>query len=146
MHIRDATPDDVPELVALARRAALESGHLSIEQRTLWALRLNEQSLGDYLQIAGLRVGHDNAPVGFACRVADQIELLYVDPRAQGKGVGKALLRDLERAAHAGGVHTLSLVTADNAVGFYESRGYRVARVVDEAIEGVMFRRTYMTK
>ncbi|MGB1586772.1 MAG: GNAT family N-acetyltransferase [Thermoplasmatota archaeon] len=146
MQLRDATPDDVPALVALARRAAVEASGLSLEQRTVWAERLNEARLSDLLQVAGLRVADDEGPVGFACRIADTIEMLYVDPRAQRRGIGKALLRDLERAAHAGGVHRLRLVTASNAVGFYAARGYEVVREAVEVLDGVNFTRIYMAK
>lgn len=144
--MRDARPDDLPELVRLARQGAMEASELTLEQRTVWAQRITESSLADLLAVAGLRVVDDEGPVGFACRIADQIEMLYVAPRAQGRGVGKALLRDLERSAHAGGIHRLRLVTAANAVGFYQSRGYEVVRTATEAIDGVDFQRIYMAK
>ena len=146
MRIRDATPDDLPGELHQPRQAAIEASALGLEQRTVWAERLTEEGLGRLLELAGLRVADDGGPLGFAGRIADHVEMLYVDPRAQGKGVGKALLRDLERSAHAGGIHTLRLVTADNAVGFYEARGWRVERAADEDIDGVTFRRTYMVK
>lgn len=54
-----------------------------------------------------------------------------VDPRAQGGGVGKRLMREAEAVARANGFHVMTLmVHVDNrqAIGFYESLGWQKLR------------------
>lgn len=118
--IRDATPDDVPELVRIARSAAMEARGFSPAQRLDWASRMDSQFFEQIMAVATIRV----APGGYACRIADEVRLAYVDPAKQHNGTGRQLMADLERSARAGGLARLHLVTADNAVGFYERLGY----------------------
>ena len=42
-----------------------------------------------------------------------------------GRGVGTAILEELESEANARGLDELSLVASRNAVGFYERRGWK---------------------
>lgn len=64
------------------------------------------------------------APVGLLALRAGFVDQLYVDPDAQGRGVGSALLDHAKRACPAG----LALFTHQanaRARAFYESRGLR---------------------
>jgi len=66
----------------------------------------------------------DDAPVGLVALRAGFIDQLYVDPDAQGAGVGSALLDHAKRANPAG----LALFTHQANTGarrFYERRGLR---------------------
>jgi GNAT superfamily N-acetyltransferase len=87
------------------------------------------------------RVLADDAPVwvaevegrvvGFASAADGWLTSLYVDPVAQGAGVGSALLAEAEQA----GARRLQVLTGNgHARTFYEARGWR------EAGEGDMYR------
>jgi ribosomal protein S18 acetylase RimI-like enzyme len=69
----------------------------------------------------------DGAVVGYAAVQDDELASLYVDPAAQGAGVGTRLLRDAEQRIRDGGHGRAWLyVYADNAQGcaFYERHGW----------------------
>lgn len=55
-----------------------------------------------------------------------QVRFMAVLPEAQGKGVGKLIVRHLEETAQARGAQTMVLHARQNAVPFYESLGYTV--------------------
>lgn len=60
-----------------------------------------------------------------------QIRRMRVDPSWQGRGVGRAVLAELERSAVASGVRRLVLDTTvgqQRAVAFYRAAGYIEAR------------------
>ena len=61
-------------------------------------------------------------PLGFVGAREDVVELLYVAPEAQGRGLGPALLAHVDGGA---GAHSVE-VYADNAVGvaFYTRQGF----------------------
>jgi GNAT superfamily N-acetyltransferase len=70
----------------------------------------------------------DDAILGYVAVTARHIENLYIDPPAQGRGVGAALLAAIgERVA--GTITLRCLLHNPNARRFYERHGYAVARV-----------------
>lgn len=65
---------------------------------------------------------------------------LLVGAAHRGAGVGTALMDRLEREAYAAGIRQVWLLTVE-ARGFYEQRGYRVARdVLPEPLQGFVER------
>lgn len=76
-------------------------------------------------------VENENRVCGWAARegLDDIISDLWIDPDAQGKGLGSALLADVERRIAADGFEVASAKThAQNtaAVAFFQRSGYRV--------------------
>jgi putative acetyltransferase len=62
------------------------------------------------------------------------LDMLFVDPAAQGRSVGTALLAD----AVARGCRTLESFAHNRlARGFYESRGFRLCRSYRRLYEGL---------
>lgn len=55
-----------------------------------------------------------------------QVRYMAVDDAWQGRGIGAAILNELERAAAAIGAHTVVLNARESAIGFYEKCGYRI--------------------
>lgn len=49
---------------------------------------------------------------------------VFVHPDRVGDGIGRALFEDIEERARAAGLDTLTIHSALNAVGFYESVGF----------------------
>jgi GNAT superfamily N-acetyltransferase len=82
----------------------------------------------EHIAGGGVRVfDQDGTVVGYAAVGGDELTGLYVDPVAQGAGVGSRLLADAEeRMRAAGHARAFLLVYADNAHGcaFYERHGW----------------------
>ena len=68
----------------------------------------------------------DGRPVGLGALVVARSELraCYVVPEAAGKGVGTALVTEIERLAREIGLERLELLASVNAEPFYASLGY----------------------
>ena len=57
-----------------------------------------------------------------------QIRYMAVDPDQRSHGVGRAILRELERRATESGIREIKLNSRQDAVPFYEKNGYQVLR------------------
>jgi putative acetyltransferase len=79
---------------------------------------------GEYRLVAEI----DGEIVGIGCLVARNNELraCYVAPSASRKGVGSALLHEMERAAHDQGATELETDSSLTAEPFYRNHGYQV--------------------
>lgn len=77
---------------------------------------------------------------GIACLAAApiaEIQSLFVDPAAQGMGIGGLLLRHLLTRARLLGLPALELDADPNAVPFYEKHGFKIiAQVPSGSIPG----------
>ena len=140
MVLREATPDDIPTLVALIRTAFEEyRGRL---QPPSGAHRETAESIGHYLQqgYAVLALRNDEV-IGCVCyhQESEHVYLgrLSVLPSCRQYGVGRALMAYVEQQAQALGVPRLQLgvrVALPYLQAYYERLGYCVVRY--EAHEG----------
>ena len=123
--IRDARPNDDPRLHAIHAAATMSSygrvlpwlGPILRDPATL--LEVVEWTI----------VAHDASDLlGYAAVTASHLENLYVDPAAQGRGVGGALLAEVERRVRTGfEAMTLRCLHANpDARRLYERSGYQV--------------------
>ena len=62
--------------------------------------------------------------VGFGALYGDEVKAVYVSPRTQRMGIGRALLAILEREAIHRGITTIKLESTITALRFYESQGF----------------------
>ena len=132
--IRPAEPADVPviaELIhALARFEKLES------EVTMTEERLAENLFGRHRYAETLIAEEAGTPVGFALFFHNfstflalpgiYLEDLFVVPEHRGRGIGKALLKELARLAVERGCGRLEWAVLDwnrEAIGFYERLG-----------------------
>ena len=129
--IRDARPDEALALEALHRRSsdvwdedrahlaahpdAIEPPHQAIlEGRVRVAVDLGGRLLGFSVIL----------PVeDRACELDD----LFVEPDAMGRGIGRLLVADAAERALALGAERLNVTANPRAVGFYERLGFRVS-------------------
>jgi ribosomal protein S18 acetylase RimI-like enzyme len=72
----------------------------------------------------------DGEVVGYAALSADKLEHLYVHPRAQGRGVGTALLARAKERRPAG-LQLWTFQRNDGARRFYERHGFSLVRLTD---------------
>ena len=76
-------------------------------------------------------VDPDDYDVAEECAAATgEVRAVYVHPDFARRGVGSALLAELERRARDRGFETLVLTASLNAVPFYEHRGYEAVTTV----------------
>ncbi len=63
--------------------------------------------------------------VGYAARRGGELTAAFVRPREQGRGVGRALVEAVCRAAAGEGRRTVHVLAARAAAGFYAAIGFR---------------------
>ena len=73
-----------------------------------------------------------------------QIRFMAVDPAAQGRGLGGAILQECERRARAAGATSIVLNARDDAQRFYQKHGFTVigsAPTIFAAVKHVRMRK-----
>ncbi len=149
--LRPMLPSDA-HVIAEIFRASIEgltAEDYSPAQQDAWAA-----AAGDEAAFAERRAKEltliatlDRVPVGFASlKGDDHIEMLYVHPRASGKGVAKALVGALETLAAARGITRLSVDASDTARDFFAHRGYTAQRRNTVEVNGEWLGNTSMEK
>ena len=131
MYVRPATHADRPALpnVHTAAVEAFGPEGYSVEEVREWA-GTDERSPTDYTVDAADEhftvAVRDGEVAGFGHLVLDvkEVHAVYVHPDHARRGVGSALLTELEGYARGRGCRKLSLQSSLNAVEFYERAGY----------------------
>ena len=122
--LREAHWADIPALAALEHDLF---SHDAWPEATWWA-ELAGRPRRDYVVLVDADGVLGYAGLDHGGEVAD-VMTIGVAPRAQGRGLGRLLLAELERRARARGAgHVILEVRADNAaaVGLYERSGFDV--------------------
>ena len=129
LDIRLARPDDRGDLVELQRRASLSDEEVRdylIEHPEIIDLDPEMIARNEvFVAELGGRI------VGFATIIAHEgndaeVEGIFVEPSEWRKGIGIALIHQLEREAMAWGANRLHVVANRAARGFYERAGFTV--------------------
>ncbi|WP_225770828.1 GNAT family N-acetyltransferase [Inquilinus sp. Marseille-Q2685] len=136
IRIRPARPQDRDALGALKLRASLAWGD---HVEALRALPEARQVPAEHLP-AAVVAERDGAIAGFAtvlpCGDGEaELEDLFVDPAAWGRGIGRRLLAEAETRAIALGARSLHVVAGGRARAFYERYGFRVTGPVMTDLE-----------
>jgi len=136
MQIRNATPEDVPEIVRLIRALAdyekLSHEVLATEEQlreSLFGPRPAAETVLAWLdgRAIGLAVFFSNYST-FRGRAGLYLEDLFVEPAQRGRGYGKALLRHVARLAVERGCERMEWSVLDwntPAIEFYRGLGAR---------------------
>ena len=138
--LRPYLPGDAPLLAAIFQESieVLAEDDYSPDQRAAWAAAGDDVATFAKRLASGLTIVvlADGGPVGFASLAgADKLDLLYVHPDYAGQGLGGMLADALEKLAGARGATHLIADASDNAVIFFEKRGY-VAQSSNTVITG----------
>lgn len=124
--IRRATPDDAPAIGDLFVRARAEMTYLSPIPEHDWPLLC-----GWFLARAELWVVEEEGwVVGFAGLSGNELTHLYVDPLAQNRGVGAALL-DYIKSLRPDRLELWVFQRNDSARRFYERHGFLLVRLTN---------------
>jgi [ribosomal protein S18]-alanine N-acetyltransferase len=129
MILRPARECDVPALIGLARRAWL-GGFADAPPAFVreWLAREFEQEWYPRYWPSMTVAVADGILLGLVQPMKDEVNGLWVDPAAQGRGVGTALLRHGEAEIAAAGYDRAWLSCSGfnpNGLRFYEARDYR---------------------
>ena len=127
--LRPYLPADAPLLAAIFQESieVLAEDDYSPDQRAAWAAAADDVATFAKRLAGGLTIVvlADGGPVGFASLAgADKLDLLYVHPDYAGQGLGGMLADALEKLAGARGAVQMTSDVSDNAVPFFEKRGY----------------------
>jgi N-acetylglutamate synthase-like GNAT family acetyltransferase/8-oxo-dGTP pyrophosphatase MutT (NUDIX family) len=128
LKLRAATEADAPALTDILHRAKASWGYPQdkmAEFRDYW--RISEATIRSQNVTIAERGGRPVAFSGLTSQDTDTllVEFLFVDPDAQGEGVGSLLLTRAEDHARAEGLKRLYLESDAHARPFYERRGFR---------------------
>jgi putative acetyltransferase len=130
--IRPGSPADAPRAFAIWR-AAVDATHGFLQQDDRQEIA---RAVEEMLPQVPLWIVEDDhgVPQGFMIFIEGMIEALFVDPAVHGRGFGSALV------AHALDLHPTPRVDAneqaDNALPFYEARGFVRTGRSDLDVEG----------
>jgi putative acetyltransferase len=149
--LRPFLAEDTPVLAAIfaASIEELTGDDYSEAQQQAWASAADdEEQFGKRLASELTLVATlQNSPVGFASlKGADHIDMLYVHPGAAGQGVASMLSDALERLAGGRGAKALTVDASDNAVEFFEKRGYVAKQRNTVTVNGEWLANTTMQK
>jgi putative acetyltransferase len=110
----------------------LAASHYPPEVIEAWVVPTTEDALRGFLENPDheirLLAELDGALVGLGCLVVQNSELraCYVAPEAARRGVGSALVKEIERLAREHNIEHLHLQASINAEPFYAALGYEV--------------------
>ncbi|TGD96421.1 GNAT family N-acetyltransferase [Methylobacterium nonmethylotrophicum] len=127
--IRPATADDAAEISHVVLSALHESNAADYSPEIIARVARSFTPERVAAQIATRQVFvavEAGRIVGTASRDGAVVRAVFIAPDAQRRGIGRALMADIERAARAAGVAKLTLQSSLTAVHFYGRLGFQV--------------------
>ncbi|WP_225770511.1 GNAT family N-acetyltransferase [Inquilinus sp. Marseille-Q2685] len=134
--VRPPVAADLPALADVAWRSTRAAFEHILPAAVLDRKRPEDFARRFAARLPDLRVAVDahDAQLGFSLMTGSHLDMLFVDPAAQGRSAGTALLAD----AVARGCRTLESFAHNRlARRFYESRGFRLCRSYRRLYEGL---------
>jgi len=129
--IRSMTETDIPVVLGFIHETFRKDQHYNVQQeRQLMAYATPEsmRRAMEYWHVVVYEDDLDHHVWGMAGIDGNHIVYLFVDPLAQGQGIGKLLSDYLEQHAMSnynfGNKKVLTVFSTENAVSFYEKQGF----------------------
>ncbi|MGF3026392.1 GNAT family N-acetyltransferase [Methylobacterium aquaticum] len=129
--IRMATTDDAAEISRVVLSALHESNARDYGPETIARVAFGFVPDGIAGMIATRQVFvavEAGRIIGTASRDGAAVRAVFVAPEVQGRGIGRRLMAEVDRAARTAGIATLTLQSSLTAVGFYAQLGFRAVR------------------
>lgn len=140
VRVRPMTRSDASRVARVHEAAARAGAAEAYPEPGAWVRERNAAdyvpSLEDPEQVMYVAsVGEPVVGFGTAACADGVVRAVYVEPEAEGQGVGTALLRRVEGTLRRAGHDMARLTASINAVGFYEAHGYESVErtTLDEA-------------
>jgi putative acetyltransferase len=142
--VRPLRPDEHRTFLELHARSirGLAAAHYPAEVIDAWTVPITDGDLQAFAenrhQEIRLMAEIDGAPAGLGALVVESSELraCYVVPEAARRGVGTAIVREIERLARQHGLAALELLSSLNAEPFYRSLGYQALERTELSMRG----------
>jgi putative acetyltransferase len=134
--VRPPSPADLPAVAEVAWRSTRAAFEHILPAAILDRKRPEDFAHRFAARLPDLRIAVDSQgrPLGFSLMTGSHLDMLFVDPAAQGRSAGTVLLTD----AVARGCRTLESFAHNRlARGFYEARGFRLCRSYRRLYEGI---------
>jgi putative acetyltransferase len=142
--VRRATREDSRAYIDIHHRSVrgLASGHYGADVIDAWARPVSANDLHDLernddgeirliAELGGSAVG-----IGALVVADSELRACYVLPEAARRGVGAAIVREIERIAIGEGLAQLTLQASVNAEPFYAALGYEVIERGEHLLRG----------
>ena len=140
--VTERTPELVGQLVDVWERSVRKT-HAFLSEEEIAEIKLFvPQALASVETLVVAK--RDGSPVGFMGVQDGRLEMLFLDPEARGRGLGRALLTyGIEQL----GVNELTVNEQNpQAVGFYEHLGFKTHRRTETDEEGRPYPLLYMRR
>ncbi len=135
VHFREATPADVPDLLRMMKRLALQEPVLPFDERAVtqtWQQFFSNADFGRaWLILVGSELaGYVILTLGYSFEYRGReafVDELYVEEKFRGVGVGRRTMEFVEERARESGVNAIHLEVDrgnDAALGLYRRIGY----------------------
>jgi N-acetylglutamate synthase-like GNAT family acetyltransferase len=139
--IRAATTDDAIALSALIQDTVRTSNSREYDEATIELICANFTRARVIEKMAQRDVFvavSDDGIVGTVSLGSGKLHSMFVAPRRQGEGIGRSLVKHLERHAVGSGLSELQLSSSITAKPFYEKFGYELIQF-EERPDGSTF-------
>ena len=153
MDVRRAALPDAAALASVAVRSIGELGasHYSANQLALWQSSFTVTGLEWIISNTETYVVDDPSPCGLANLVdrsggGGELDLLYVDPPASGRGVARLLVDTVERAAIRRGHRELWADASLLALPVLSHLGFSVVTTNTKTVRGEVFENTWVKR
>lgn len=131
--IRTATPDDAAAISQVVRLALAESNARDYPPAVIASVQANfgpEQVRGLLAAREVLVAEEAGCVIGTASLDGDVVRTVFVAPGAQGLGVGRRLMEQVEALARERGVALLKVPSSITAEGFYAGLGFQAVQQI----------------
>jgi putative acetyltransferase len=129
--IRAAASDDATALSALIQDAVRISNSRDYNPATIELICANftrEKVIEKMAQRDVFVAVSDHSIFGTVSLGNGKLHSMFVEPRRQGEGIGRSLVKHLERHAVSSGLSALRLSSSITARPFYEKLGYELVQ------------------
>lgn len=131
--IRTATPDDAAAISQVVLLALAESNARDYPPAVIASVQANfgpEQVRGLLAAREVLVAEEAGCVIGTASLDGDVVRTVFVAPGAQGLGVGRGLMEQVEALARERGVSVLKVPSSITAEGFYAGLGFQAVQQI----------------